>query len=172
MLGWLTRSKKEEAKADKRAPAKSGEQFQRRTRYDVYDPELVKTLESDHKELLALYGHIGQLYEKGMYSEIVKHLVVFKTRLEGHLLTENFRFYSYLEERLAGDPNDAAIMRDFRREMNTISRNVLNFIRSYQTKGINDQNARQFWQDYSRIGEVLQERIMREEHNLYPIYVP
>lgn len=55
---------------------------------------------------------------------------MFKTRLESHLLTENYRLYAYLEDRLSADPENSELMRDFRREMREIAKDVMGFIRA------------------------------------------
>ncbi|KRE92478.1 hypothetical protein ASG87_00750 [Frateuria sp. Soil773] len=137
-----------------------------------YDAGLVGSLKHDHAELVALYQRIGQLQQAGRYAEIRAELVNFKTRFEAHLLTENVRFYTYLEQSLTTDAHNAELMRDFRREMNTIARGVVDFVKRYQPVAFDDAQRAQFAEDYKAIGGLLSQRIEREESNLYPLYQP
>jgi hypothetical protein len=136
-----------------------------------YDSGLVPLLKHDHAELLDLYEHIGQVYERRRYHEIPALLITFKTRLEAHLLTENVRFYNYVEASLFNDPENFALIRDFRREMNSIAKGVIEFVKNYQ-KPVNEFDARAFQTDYQAVGGLLMQRIQREESNLYPLYFP
>ncbi|MBD8899908.1 hemerythrin domain-containing protein [Rhodanobacter sp. DHG33] len=136
-----------------------------------YDPNLVDSLKRDHGELVTLYQRIGNLLQDGHHDEIRGELVNFKTRLEAHILTENVRFYTYLEQSLREDAHNAELMRDFRREMNTIARGAVNFVKKYQGPGTLDASSHEeFAKDYAAVGELLAQRIGREESSLYPLY--
>lgn len=137
-----------------------------------YDPGLVANLRNDHSELVTMYGQLGQDVRDGHYQRIPNALLAFKTRLEAHLLIENVRFYVYLEQALAGDSENMAIIRDFRREMNGIARGVVEFVRRYQQMRVTVANANDFMREYDEVGKLLVMRIEREEGNLYPLYAP
>ena len=137
-----------------------------------YDPQLVDSLLHDHAELGTLFARIGELQSAGIYGEMRALLVNFKSRLEAHVLTENVRFYNYLEQALADQPNDAEIMRDFRREMNSIARSVIEFVKKYQQSTFNTADQKQFAADYAAVGKILEQRLDSEESNLYPLYRP
>ncbi len=138
-----------------------------------YDPALLNSLLHDHAELGALFERIGKLMQDGRYEEIRPELVNFKTRLEAHILTENVRFYTYLEQSLASDTHNAEMMRDFRREMNTIARGVVVFVKKYQSPGTFDATLQsEFAADYQSVGALFKQRINREESSLYPLYQP
>lgn len=137
-----------------------------------YDAELLPELRDDHEELLETYGQVSDLLGKGHFDEIPEALEVFKRRLEGHLLTENVRFYNYVEQQLTDDPVDMDLIRDFRQEMNGIARTVSAFLKKYISNGVGTWNFNAFRKEYRAIGEALQDRIQREEQDLYPLYVP
>ena len=137
-----------------------------------YDPDLVDSLKSDHTELVSMYGQLGQDVREGRFERIPNALLAFKTRLEAHLLIENVRFYVYLEQAIAGDSENMALIRDFRREMNTIARGVVDFVRRYQQTRVNADNSLHFMREYDEVGKLLVMRIEREEGNLYPLYAP
>jgi hypothetical protein len=137
-----------------------------------YDVELVPSLKGDHAELVGMYGQLGQDVRSGQFQRIPNALLAFKTRLEAHLLIENVRFYVYLEQSMAGDSDNMAIIRDFRREMNGIARGVVEFVRRYQQQHVHAGNQADFMLEYEEVGKLLAMRIEREEGNLYPLYQP
>lgn len=140
-----------------------------RARGISYDASLIERLKNDHEDLVALYQKIGSLLESGKYGDIRSELVNFKTRFEAHILTENVRFYVYLEQQLQ-DSHNIELMRDFRREMNTIARGVVEFVKKYQFTAFDAGLREQFAQDYRTVGGLLAQRIEREESSLYPLY--
>lgn len=138
-----------------------------------YDENLIASLQRDHAELGSIYSRIGELHQAGgSYDEIRSLLANFKSCLEAHVLAENVRFYNYLEQTLPDDSDNAEIMRGFRREMNQIARQVLDFVKRYQACGFDAAERVSFGEDYAAIGKVLEQRLDREEHNLYPLYGP
>lgn len=137
-----------------------------------YDADLVSSLRGDHAELIGMYGQLGQDVRSGEYQRIPNALLAFKIRLEAHLLIENVRFYVYLEQSMAGDSGNIALIREFRREMNGIARGVLEFVRRYQQQHVHAGNQADFIREYEEVGRLLATRIEREEGNLYPLYQP
>jgi hypothetical protein len=137
-----------------------------------FDSGLVPSLKHDHHELVELFEQIGRGFEQGRYADLPAKLTAFKTRLEAHLLTENVRFYNYVEYTLRDDNENLALIRDFRREMNTIARGVIEFVKKYQGGMPNDLARQSFLADYRAVGGLLVQRIQREEGNLYPLYIP
>jgi len=135
-----------------------------------FDPNLVDSLKDDHIELVQAYGRLGEEAEAGRFGGISEGLIAFKTRLEAHLLTENVRFYVYLEQSMGGDPENMAIIRSFRQEMNGIARGVVDFVRRYQQQPLHAGNRDAFMQEYEAVGKLLVMRVEREENNLYPLY--
>lgn len=135
-----------------------------------YDSGLVPALKNDHQELVALFEQIGRTYEARRFHEIPALLTAFKTRLEAHLLTENVRFYNYVESTLRDDAENLSLIRDFRREMNTIARGVIDFVKKYQQPLVTMAERGAFIADYRHVGALLVQRIEREEGSLYPLY--
>lgn len=138
-----------------------------------YDPVLMDTLLHDHTQLTVCYAHIGKLLQENKFGEIRGELINFKTRLQAHILSENVRFYTYLEQSLEGDRGNLETLHDFRREMNVIARGVMDFVRKYQTSAaLSNQSRLDFTNDYSAVGKLLAQRLQREESSLYPLYQP
>lgn len=137
-----------------------------------HDPRLIDTLLRDHAELGRLYGRIGAAVEAGNFDEVRSFLTTFKSRLDAHLLTENLRFYNYLEQSLADDPGSARMVREFRHEMNDIAHAVVTFIKQYQASDFSPVDRQRFALDYEAVGRKLEHRLDCEEDSLYRLYRP
>lgn len=137
-----------------------------------YDPKLIDSLLHDHAQLGQIFTRIGEAPKTGNFSEVCALLVQFKSRLEAHILTENVRFYTYLQQSLANDLENARMMTDFRREMNVIARGVIDFVKQYQSCGFAPDERMQFANDYATVGKLLEQRLDSEENSLYPLYQP
>lgn len=134
-----------------------------------YDAELIPALLDDHAQLGDLFARIGQAHEARDFAAVRELLGTFKSRLQAHVLVENVRFYNYVEQSLAGDETNAQLMRSFRRDMNTIVRQVLEFVRKYEEASSAAAFAG-FEADYSAVGALLERRLDSEESQLYPLY--
>ncbi|WP_303901238.1 hemerythrin domain-containing protein [Thiohalomonas denitrificans] len=137
-----------------------------------YDPALVNSLEQDHQKLLRIYTAIKEAFDAGDYETVSARLNEFRAVLQGHLLTENVRLYIYLDRQLAGDDTNSDLIHGFRREMDGIGKDVMNFLKKYETIGVDIDIATAFIRDFEAIGKVLVDRIEREEATLYPLYLP
>lgn len=141
-------------------------------RVPAYDSRLIESLKHDHHGLVELFQQIGSTAERGRFRELPALLIAFKTGLESHVIAENVRFYNYVENSLASDPENLALIRSFRREMNSIARGVVDFVKKYQHAAFNEATREAFLRDYAVVGGLLSQRIQREEANLYPLYQP
>ena len=119
-----------------------------------------------------IYLDIKTAFEGGDYEEVAKKLVHFRSSLQAHLLTENVRLYIYLSHSLANDEINSELIHEFRREMDAIARVAMNFLKKYDTIGVDKELAGAFAKDFATIGQVLTERIEKEERVLYPLYLP
>ncbi|MCL2021611.1 MAG: hemerythrin domain-containing protein [Betaproteobacteria bacterium] len=139
-----------------------------------YDPELIVQLKEDHQRLLEIFGLVGKAFANNDMAATARHLDTFRSELMEHLLTENVRFYVYLERTLKQkDQESFDLMYSFRREMNTISKSVLAFFDKYQKNiGKRPKLTASFGKDLENVGAILTERIRREEEILYPLYAP
>jgi hypothetical protein len=138
-----------------------------------YDPGLVPSLVSDHQALLGIFGEIAAAMEQKNVTRTKDKLGEFGDALRGHLLKENVRFYVYLQHSLERDKENAAIMHEFRKEMQHIGKAVADFLHKYTAEGEWDEKMWQsFQQEVGGIGKVLTKRIQTEENILYPLYLP
>ncbi len=141
-----------------------------------YDPNLVPNLVADHQSLLGIFGEIGSAMNRKDMALVKQKLGEFGDGLRGHLLKENIRFYVYLQHNLEGDAENAAIMHEFRSEMQHIGKAVADFLHKYTAEEdgwIWDEKMwRSFQEEVGGIGKVLTKRIQTEESILYALYLP
>ena len=137
-----------------------------------YDDSLIENFQDEHKSLLRLFGVIKAAAEQKDFKRVQIKLKRFTSILRGHLLTENVKLYVYLSKELANDPENKEIIMSFRREMMQIGKVVNQFVTAYSKPVWSDDMREYFLPELLAIGEVLVERIEREENTLYPLYLP
>ncbi len=137
-----------------------------------YQPEFIHVLTSDHHNLLKKYEEVGIEAKKKNFETALAHLFEFKRNLQTHLLNENIRLYVYLEHCFVNDTANANLVHTFRKEMSSIGVSAMNFLKKYQTNGISDRNVDDFLIEYGEVGSILKDRILKEESQLYPLYMP
>jgi regulator of sigma D len=143
-----------------------------RTEQILYDPRLIDSLLRDHAELGRLFARIGAVGEAGNFSEARSLLLTFQARLKAHVVAENVRFYDYLEQSLADEPDTLRVVRTYRRKMAAIGHKVFAFVQKYQSCAFTPDERQQFAADYKVVGLALESRLDNEEDNLYRLYRP
>lgn len=138
----------------------------------AYDPDLVQRLKADHQQLLELFGKISAAFANNELPLTAELLDDFRHQIQAHLLTENIRFYIYLEHSLTSDMASAALVHNFRQEMDDIGKAVLAFLVKYKEIATRPDFSVPFGKDLEQIGKVLADRVKREEDTLYPLYFP
>lgn len=136
-----------------------------------FHPELIKELIGDHHRLLHLHGSIKESFARGDMAMVSSQLKEFGALLRNHLLTENMRLYIYLQQRMAGDEINTALVRSFRKEMDGIAKTALDFLDRYnEIEKISGVKLDSFSGEFDQIGGVVGARMQREEGTLYPLY--
>lgn len=165
--------RKEPAVKTEASPVEQGVAFGSQVHYD---PHLVEALVNDHQILLGIFGEIGNAMNRKDMLLVKEKLGEFGDALRGHLLKENIRFYVYLQHSLDSDPENAAIMHEFRNEMQHIGKAVADFLHKYTAEKEGWVWDEKMWQNFQEevggIGKVLGKRIQTEENILYPLYLP
>ncbi len=136
----------------------------------VIDSHLVPMLRQDHHDLEAMGREILQALEAGQHEGLRARLKAFKTRLQAHLLTENYRLYARLDDWFARDAACTEIMRGFRREMNAIGRQAVRVLEKWQERGVGATDAELFRSEFEEIETLLLQRADREERSLFLLY--
>jgi hypothetical protein len=134
------------------------------------DSHLVPMLRQDHRDLDAMAEEIREAAAAERYEELAALIAAFKTRLQAHLLTENYRLYGRLEIWFARDAACSELMRGFRREMNGIGREAVRVLEKWQARGIHPIDAEPFRREFDHIEGLLRQRADREERSLFLLY--
>lgn len=141
-----------------------------------YDPNLVTGLIEDHHTLLGIFTQVIHAMDEKDMALVKEKLTELGDALRGHLLKENIRFYVYLQHSLEDDAENAAIMHEFRNEMQHIGKAVADFLLKYTAENDGWVWDEKMWQNFQEeiggIGKVLTKRIQTEENILYPLYLP
>ncbi len=137
-----------------------------------YSSELIPSLLNDHQQLVEIYSRISMLISQGNFAEIQSLLGVLKNEFNRHIMQENVSFYCYIEQQFAQDENHLETIKEYRKEMNGISHAFIKFIKKWQAENISLDNLTEFQTEYGAIGDILAQRINREENELYTLYQP
>ncbi len=135
-----------------------------------YDPLLIKRLRSDHQRMLDLFTQAQELLTTHDYDGVKRKLGALRITLQDHLMTANVKFYVYVSRHLADDAAKSAIINEYRREMLSNSRQIMDFLRTYSAARLDDSFADSFQIELLVIGSALVQRIEREQSTLFPLY--
>ena len=156
---------------DERAGASNRTAGAMRRTSNEFRPELIPTLQAEHRQLLALFGELERASELGDETACRSALDRFTRLLQDHLLTENRHLYGWF----ARNPNDDA---DVARSIDSMSADMMHvgkilhrFLTTYTRTTWSSILQAQLGRDIRVIGEVLAHRIHEEEKVLYPLYV-
>lgn len=135
-------------------------------------PELIKDLVGDHRRMFQLYDSVKESFSRRDLAMVSAGLKEFGALVRTHLLTENMRLYIYLQQQVAGDEINTALVRSFRKEMDSIGKSVLDFLEKYkEIARSSEADLSSFAGEFDQVGRVVRTRMEREEVTLYPLYV-
>ncbi len=138
-----------------------------------YDPLLPQRLLDDHRHIESLFADMVAAAHVRDVARLRQALDGFTTALRGHLLTENVRFYVYLQHTLGADPENTALVHGFRREMQQIGRVLGDFLQRHSERETWDEAGwSRLARELAELAPVLTKRIETEETILYPLYLP
>ena len=138
----------------------------------TYDPNLVHNLKEDHRQIFRHYEAVTAACYSLAFDLIPARLGDLKLSLQAHLVVENVRFYAYVQQQFALDPETSEFIADLREEMDSIGRTARQFVNRYTQERINEYNQNDFKATLELIGAVLTRRIQLEESRLYSLYMP
>ncbi len=136
-----------------------------------YDPGLIKKLNNDHQELLQLFTEVMEAASVDDFDQVEKSFALFGNRLKLHLMTEQIKFHTYLEQALKDCALTQQMNRDFQVRIMEIGQAALEFINQYKSCTWDEPVKKEFTEGMEGLGEILIERIDMEEE-LYELYLP
>ena len=157
--------------ADKSAPSAPEQQVAPGTQIR-YDAGLINHFKAHHDTMAERLAAVRTSARNGDYGKALHSVHEFKQLLSEHLLEENLRLYTYLIHCMDDDPAGKERLLVMRKEMSTMARKVMDFMRKYEARGVNSDNAANFLEDLDEVSRSLGERFAREEGSLYPLYRP
>lgn len=157
-------------------PEKDGSEISAASKIELgkipYYPQLIQELEHDHQALDMLEQGIRRAFLRKDLAQTSRRLKKFASLLRGHILKENVRLYVYLQQQFTNDEFNLDIIKYFRREMNGIARASLQFLEQYEwIDQLPAEELTTFLADLESIGKVVHARMLREEQDLYPLYL-
>lgn len=137
-----------------------------------FRPELIPSLQDEHRQLLALFAELERASEQNDEAACRSALDRFTRVLQEHLLTENRHLYGWFARNPANDPDIARCVESMSADMMHVGKILHRFITAYTRTTWTDALQTQLRRDIRVIGEVLAHRIHEEEKVLYPLYAP
>lgn len=133
---------------------------------------LVRSLTTEHVELLEIYQEIEAAVTKRKYGNVPRHATMLGDRLHEHMSLENLKLYSQIKRELDNAAQEKRhLVHSLQREMHTIGRSAIEFVRQLETTTINDANSERFSTSLRSVGATLVRRMRQEEDVLYPLCV-
>jgi len=137
----------------------------------AYDPTLIKKLNEDHKKLLEIFTDTMEAASEDNYDTVEDLLDVFGNKLQLHLMTEQIKFHTYLEQALQHCDLTQQMNKTFQERIKVIGKTALDFIGQYEGCQWDDEKKKSFVEGMEGLGKILTERIAMEE-DLYELYLP
>jgi len=139
-------------------------------RFFAKEPELIKNLKKHHRDLVRIYSKINDNVNKDKIDKIPALLEKFYYRYKQHVLYEDNYFYAKIKHSYDNDIDKRILIRSKRREMDSITKFLIDFIEKYQNVENIKENYDYFKTEFYHLGDVLRERIDYEEKELYLLY--
>lgn len=137
-----------------------------------YDGGLVRDLVADHHKLVSYRNRIEAALSAEDVRAIPGILSEWKLALQTHVMVENVRFYTYLQQHLSGDPDVSAFLSDLRHEMDGIARALIKFANAYSSvEAMHRASTARFREDLAEMSARLGKRLQAEESRLYTLYI-
>lgn len=119
------------------------------------------------QEHTAILAHLQEVKRQGIHTmEGRNALMAAKDLLCQHLKNEDEKLYPYLKQKSKNDPKIKKMIAEFVEEMKKATQFCQAFFNKYAISG----GGIEFFRDFEKLYELLQNRIRKEEAILYPVY--
>jgi hypothetical protein len=132
--------------------------------FESKNKRLVKRWKKEHEELVVVGKKVLAEYVKGNEKEAKKLLKKFVNLAMDHLTSEDTEFYKILKDP-ESDKITVELVVDFEKTFKDTKTNLMKFLAKY----VRDENHLddEFFDTFSKIMDILENRIEYEENNLY-----
>lgn len=134
-----------------------------------YDPQLLTNLKKDHRILLNQMHSLSEAAKSKDLEHLPLLLDIFRSTMLAHVSQEIIKLYVYLLGNLPHDLEQYKHIRTFRKEMDAILIDILNFLDTYKDVEKIEQ-GQNFQNDLKQIIDMFSLRIEKEENILFPLY--
>lgn len=135
-----------------------------------YDPNLLALFEEQHCEIRRLFDELQRAAHDGNRALLKERFAEFSSLLQGHMIEENLRLYTYLSKAYKDRPQESELIDELRSEMGSIGNTLIQFMATYAKVEWTDNELQAFIEELGEINSMLLERVGREEEKLYPLY--
>lgn len=144
---------------------------QKKVNIPVFDHSLIARLELEHQTILLKYNEIIQLAESKNYVQLSNRFEEFSSELISHIRMEDDELYLYMKNLASYNGSiEEKVCGEFISEMKKITISMFYILSQSPNIPVNDGNVEAFIGEFKGLGEVLQDRILREEKIIYPMY--
>jgi len=137
-----------------------------------FNEKLIEDFKHDHTELLGFFSQIEESFntDRNAHKKITDLLNDFKVALEIHVMVEDNKLYTFLQNKYGTDETHQAFVEDIQSEMTNITKEAIFFNRKYTNRQSYDNNADNFLKELGNIHDLLAKRFKMEESRLYSLY--
>ena len=146
------------------------EQSSLKVNLPAYRYGLTESFIEDHKELLSIYENIMENATEKEYTTLPLMLSKFSKKCLSHF-NEEEELYVFMKA-LASSRSDIEekVAREFGAEMKNLSVSLFTILNQSNYIPVTDNSVDGFIKEFKELGNILQERIGREEKILFPMY--
>ena len=135
-----------------------------------FEADLIVQLEKEHVRILKSLQKIYVAFELKNSKYTIKKLKKFKIKFTDYLILEIPKLYIYLEHSFSKNSKKQNQVKEIRRDIRKISKEVLDFVDKYRVKLENKKKTKKLRRDFVNIYLTLKKRFKREEKKLFPLY--
>lgn len=138
----------------------------------AYQPALVAELIDEHRSMARHLAQVLTSFEDDDLSTTGRLLDQFGHETTAHVYKETTKLYLYLQYALSDRPDEFAQMRKFRKEMDRIVADTMDFLERYKTLETDPGKQSSFKTEMEGLRDRWLARVKTEESILFPMYRP
>lgn len=142
------------------------------TKETNFNEKLIEDFKNDHVEILGFFTQLEESFnaDRNAHKKIKELLNDLKVALEIHVMVEDNKLYTFLQDKYGTDETHKAFVEDIQSGMMNITKDAILLNRKYSDRGSYDNNLDNFVNDIQNIHDLLAKRFKMEEDRLYSLY--
>jgi hypothetical protein len=135
-----------------------------------FDLQLIETLRAEHHEILAACERLEIACDKERVAQIADQLQALEDQLRQHRIQEDVKLMIFVEKRYSDNDEMAALIAMFRKERDSLKRQISEFFAKYALLRECPSLVADFRADVGRAIRLIVGMIEAEEQNFFPLY--